>query len=230
MTKSRHILPPKRFWTEAERELLRQHYATMRSADLAALLDRPLGSVHQHAGKLGLRKSIELIAQMARERTQRPGHGSVRTRIQPGSTPWNKGTKGLAGTQEACRATQFKAGQRPHTWVPVGTFRVVEGDILEQKFADEPGPPKMRWKAYTRIVWERANGPVPDGHLVAFKPGRKTTDPDLVTLDALELVSRVELMARNTFHNLPKPLAQLVQLRGVLNRQINRKAKEAETP
>ena len=59
-------------------------------------------------------------------------------------------------------------------------------------------------------------------------PGRKTTDPALITLDALELVTRAELMARNTVQNLPKPLAQLVQLRGALKRQITRRARATE--
>jgi hypothetical protein len=42
----------------------------------------------------------------------------------------------------------------------------------------------------------------------------------------VELISRRELMARNTFHALPPPLAQMVQLRGVLNRQINARSKK----
>jgi hypothetical protein len=32
-------------------------------------------------------------------------------------------------------------------------------------------------------------------------------------------------MARNTVHRLPKPLAQLVQLRGALTKQINKRSK-----
>ncbi len=81
-----------------------------------------------------------------------------------------------------------------------------------------------------RLVWIAANGPVPEGHIVVFKPGRRTTELKEITPDAVELITRVENMRRNTVHaKYPRELARLVQLRGVLSRQINRKAKEAKT-
>ena len=80
-----------------------------------------------------------------------------------------------------------------------------------------------------RLVWMAANGPLPAGHIVVFKPGRRTTELEAITLDAVELISRAENMRRNSVHQLPPELARLVQLRGVLIKTINRKAKEAET-
>jgi len=44
-----------------------------------------------------------------------------------------------------------------------------------------------------------------------------------IRLENLELITRRELMLRNSVHNLPKPLAQAVQLLGALNRQIRRR-------
>jgi hypothetical protein len=74
------------------------------------------------------------------------------------------------------------------------------------------------------LVWEAANGPVPPGHAITFLPGRRTTDASLITLDALQLVSRAELMRRNSHHtNYPKEVSQLIQLKGALNRKINRR-------
>jgi hypothetical protein len=61
--------------------------------------------------------------------------------------------------------------------------------------------------------------------VVVFRPGRATTDPALVTLDAVELITRREIMARNTMHRLPEPLARTIQLRGVLTRAINQRTK-----
>jgi hypothetical protein len=230
MVKSRNILPPKRFWTEAEEELLRQCYADALTADLAVVLDMPARRILAKANAMGLKKSIELIAETARQRTMQPGHGSQRTRIRPGQEPWNKGKPGVTGTQEACRATQFKPGSRPHTWLPVGSYRVVPDGTLEQKVNDLPGPNTVRWKPVARLVWESANGPVPSGHAVVFRRGMKTTNPDLVTLDRLQLVTRVELMRQNSYHtNMPPELARLVQLRGVLSRAINTKAKKAQS-
>lgn len=208
--------------------MLRRHYADALTAELAAALDRSVARVHAKANAMGLRKSKELVSDMARIRTQAPGHGSKATRFAKGLVPHNKGVKRPEGWAPGRMAqSQFKPGNKPHTWVPVGTFRIVEG-VLERKFSDDPGPPGARWRAYARLVWEAVNGPTPAGHAVVFKPGRQTTDPGLVTLDAVELVTRQELMRRNTVHRqYPAELLPLVRLRAAITRQINRKAKAA---
>jgi hypothetical protein len=155
------------------------------------------------------------------------------TRFRPGHTTWNKGTKGLVGVQEACRATQFKPGRpacEARNYRSIGSVRINGDGYLERKITDDPQiAPARRWVAVHRLVWEAAHGPMPEGHVVVFREGKRTTDIAQLTVDAVELVSRKELMSRNTLHNLPKPIAELIQLRGALNRQINRKAKEAET-
>lgn len=225
MPKSRNILPPRVFWTPEQVAHLRQHYADTLTVELAPLYGRTIKQVLAKANVLGLHKSRELIAETARERSTRPDHGSHRTRIQPGQEPWNKGTHFVAGGRSA--ETRFKPGVRPHTWVPVGSYRVVEGQ-LQRKVNDLPGPNTVRWKPVSRLVWEEVHGPVPEGHKVVFKPGRASTDPAAIALDAVELVSDEELMRRNSFRaSLPPEWQKLVQLRGVLTRTINRKTKEA---
>ncbi len=207
---------------------MRRHYATMLTAVIAKTLNIPAPRVLAKANELGLHKSRQLIAETARLRTMDPNHGSHRTRIAAGQQPWNKGTKGATGTQAGCRGTQFKPGSKPHTWVPVGSYRICEGQ-LQRKFSDEPGNAEKRWRAVTRLLWEEAHGAIPSGHVVVFKPGRQTTDQAGITLDAIELVTRAENMRRNSYHtNYPPELRSLVQLRGTLARQINRKAKEAD--
>jgi hypothetical protein len=215
---------PRHRWTPEQEALLRAQYAHTRTQDLATALALPLDVVQRKACAMGLRKAREVIAAMARERTLRPDHGSRAYRWQPGGKPWNAGVKGSAGLHPCSRQTQFKPGHKPHTWVPVGTTRIKHG-TLEIKYSDDPGSPSRRWKFYGRHVWELAHGPVPKGHLVVFRPGRATTDPALVTLDAVELITRREIMARNTMHRLPEPLARTIQLRGVLTRAINQRTK-----
>ncbi len=228
MVKSRNILPPKRFWTADEESYLRAHYVNTLTVDLARQLGCGITRVLAKANSMGLKKSKDVIAETARERSNRPGHGSQRTRIQAGQEPWNKGLHYLAGGRSA--ETRFKPGIRPHTWVPIGSYRTTEGGrVLEQKVNDLPGPNSVRWKPVSRLVWEAAHGPVPAGHLVVFKPGRQTADPALITLDALECIDRRERMRRNSLHTImPPELRGLVQLRGVLARTINSKAKGAD--
>jgi hypothetical protein len=142
MVKSRNILPPKRFWKPWEEEFLRKNYADSLTVDLAKVLDMTIKRVLAKANAMGLKKSIALIAETARERTSRPDHGSRRTRIKPGQKPWNKGTHYVAGGRSA--ETRFKPGIKPPTWVPVGSYRVVEGQ-LQRKVNDDPGPNTVRW-------------------------------------------------------------------------------------
>ena len=225
MGASSRIVPPKRFWLRWQEEFLRQHYADALTVHLAQVLGTSVKRVLAKANAMGLRKSVELIAATAAERTRLPGHGGQAHQFKKGLVPWNKGTHFKAGGRSA--ETRFKPGARPHTWVPVGTFRVTPDGCLEKKFSDDAGPPRARWRNYALMVWEAEHGPVEKGCVVVFKPGMKTTDPALVTLDRLECINRQQLMQRNSYHtNLPPELARVVQLRGVLSRAINQRAKK----
>lgn len=221
----------RRPWTAAEVALLRWGFADSRTDDMAAALGRSYSTVAQKAARLGLRKSADYLASPEAHRLDgRKGSG---TRFAPGLVPWNKGKPGTTGTQDGCRATQFKPGRlasEARNYVPIGTERLTKDGYLERKVTDDPRlQPARRWIAVHRLVWEAAHGPVPPGHAVAFRPGQKTTDSSAITLDRIELVTRQELMRRNSYHtNLPKPLARVVQMRGALTRAINAKARQLE--
>ena len=222
----------RRPWTVVEVEMLRRNFPDSRTDDLAQALGRNYGPVAQKAASLGLVKSDAYLQSPAAHRLD--GVKGIGTRIQPGAVPWNKGLRGVVGVQEACRATQFKKGrpaEEARNYLPVGTIRINADGCLERKLTDDPSlAPARRWEPVHRLVWIEAHGPVPAGHVVVFLPGRRATELERITLDAVELVTRRELMNRNTVHaKYPPELARLVQLRGALQRQINRKTKEAET-
>ena len=231
MTKSRNINRPRQPWTEVDLELLRRNYADSLTADLATALGRQPSGVYQMARKLGLEKSPAFIAETARQRTLDPNHGGRKHQFSKGQEAWNKGLKGVVGVQEACRATQFKKGRPPEeasNYRPIGSLRVTRDGILERKVTDDQSVvPARRWVAVARLVWEAANGPIPAGHLVRFKRGMATTEADEITVDRLECVSRAEHMRTHTYHQYGPEIAGLVQLRGAISRQINKRAKEA---
>lgn len=209
-------------------ELLRLNFADSRTDDLAQALGRPYTAVAQKASKLGLRKSEAYIASPLAHRLD--GLKGMKTRFKPGAAPWNKGTHYQPGGR--CAETQFKpgtkSGRAAQLVVPVGSYRVNADGYLDQKISDQPGPQNLRWKSVHRLVWERTHGPVPHGHAVCFKPGRRSTDAAEITVDALELVTRRDLMLRNTYHRYGKDVAKLVQLRGALTRQINKRARQED--
>ena len=222
----------RRPWTEPELALLQLGFADSRTDDLALALGRSYTTVAQKAATLRLRKSAAYLASPESHRLD--GLKGMGTRFQPGVPSWNKCVKGRVGVQEGCRATQFKkggmTGAAQHNYVPLGSLRITKDGYLERKMNDTHPTPARRWIAVHRLIWEAAHGEIPQGHLVVFRPGRKTTELANVKLDELELVTRAENMLRNSVHTkYPPEVARLVQLRGALTRQINSKAKEAET-
>lgn len=227
MTKSRGILRPRGRWTESELQLLTRNYADSRTEDLATVLEREIAYVYAKATKLGLKKSEAYLASPDACRLRRGDEIGKAFRFDKGHVPANKGLRRPGWHAGRMKSTQFTTGSKPKTWKPIDSLRVNGDGYLDRKVTDTGYPPRD-WVPLHRLVWMAANGPIPPGHVVVFKPGRRTAVEADITLDAVELLSRRELMARNTVHNLPKEIVQLVQLRGAVNRQINQRVKNHE--
>lgn len=110
----------------------------------------------------------------------RKGWKTGRTgQIKKGNVPFNKGIKGWCapGSEKG----HFRKGQRPHTWRGAGHERIDSREGYVVMIVDEPNPwtgaatrpvHKHRW------LWERANGPLPKGHVLKCLDGdRANTDP-----------------------------------------------------
>ena len=225
MTKSRGINAPKAVWTEDQLELLRSFYPRFKTADIAFMVGHSLHTVYRKANELGLEKTAEFVAQEAARSMGRPDHPARAHQFRKGQAVWNKGTKGVAGIQEECRATQFKPGQSPSNTLPIGSTKLAKSGVLLQKVSNDPGNNSKRWRAVHELVWVRANGPVPAKHIVVFRPGMRSSVLEEFTVDRVECISLAENMKRNTRHNLPPELNEVVQLRSVLTRQINKRIK-----
>lgn len=199
----------RRPWTDIERAVLRKFYPDAPTAVIAAALGRPLVQVYQQARKLGLAKSSAYLASEAACRLRRGDHVGAAFQFPKGHVPWNKGKKGVAtGGHE----TRFKAGMLPHNHVPVGTEVPDADGYIKRKIAE----PKT-WVYVHRYEWECAFGPIPKTHALTFKDGDKTN----VSLDNLELRTKREVMLRNSVHNFPPELVEVIQLQGALKRKIN---------
>lgn len=220
-------------WTADDLAAVRLRYPHESTRALAKVLGRTERAIYQQANKFGLRKSAEYLASDLSGRVQRgKQHPAMKaTQFVKGQPAWNAGIKGSTGLHPNCRATHFKPGRLAHearNYQPIGALRVTKDGLLERKVTDDPSlVPARRWVSVARLVWEAENGPAPRGHAVVFKPGCATTAETEITPDRIELVTRAELMRRNSYHNrYPKEVAQLIQLRGALNRKLNRRNRE----
>jgi hypothetical protein len=75
-----------------------------------------------------------------------------------------------------------------HSLCPPGTERINKGYVIVKT-----GKSKNEWKSKHRLIWEAANGPVPEGHVVLFADGNRRN----FALGNLILVSRKERAVMN---------------------------------
>jgi hypothetical protein len=165
-------------YTAAEVRFLKSKVAGRSYAELTELFNRRFG--------------LDFVTSRIASTVKRLGLQNGRDcRFRPGMVPHNKGKKGQCSA--GCEKTWFKPGQRPHTWQPPGTERVTRDGYISVRIRNTRGPPHKNWKAKHRIIWEKARGKIPRGHVVIFADGDKRN----FALDNLLLVSRKELAVMN---------------------------------
>jgi hypothetical protein len=210
----------RKLWTEFDDRCLRSFYANTHNQVLAEFLGRTEPAISNRAIKLGLLKSPGYIARQG-------------TRFQVGQRPWNTGLKGWEPGGRSVE-TRFKAGHiggaAQHNYKPIGSLRISADGNLERKVTDDPNLyPARRWVPVSRLVWEAERGPIPAGYVVRFKDGMHTNVLEDITADRLQCISQGEHMRRNSsWTKYPPEVARLVQLKGAINRQVNRIAREQE--
>ena len=214
MTQRRIADKPRQYWSRVEQRLLRRLYPDTSTRALARQLGRSVSAVYGMAATFGLRKSDAYLASPDACRLRRGDNVGAGTRFQRGHTPANKGIRRPGWSAGRMAETQFRPGNRPHTWRPIGSTRVNDG-YLQRKVSDTGYTPRD-WICEHVLLWQERRGPIPTGHTVAFKDKDRTN----IVIENLELLSRRELMARNTVHRLPKELADVIQLSGALKRKL----------
>lgn len=216
MTRSRGINNPKKFWTEDELVILTHIYPTTFTATIAKFFNCRLDQIYRKADALNLKKNRWYQDSPMAQRLRTNSEIGIPYRFKKGQVSANKGKKCISHPNMV--PTQFKPGQRPHTWREIGSERITKDGYIQLKMTDTGYPPRD-WKGVHIVIWERLHGmPMPKSHMVAFRDGNKTN----FAPENLELLSRSENMSRNTYHRYGKDIAQIYQLKGAITRQINK--------
>ena len=158
------------------RKFIKENHVGIGPKDMANLLNETFGTSYTHS---------QLKAWYARNKLD----SGIKGYFKKGEVPWNKGKKGVNG--EGGKATQFKKGNKPHNWVPIGSERITKDGYLEVKIQE--GKFQKNWRGKHLLIWEKHNGPIPPGHAVIFGDGNKRN----FNLDNLILVSRAQLVRMN---------------------------------
>lgn len=215
----------KRLWSKADDAVLRRIYPHEPNTVIAVRLRRTIFAIYCRAGTLGLKKSAAYLASPHACRLRRGDNPGIPYRYAKGHVPANKGLRRPGWAPGRMKETQFKKGALPHTHMPVGSTRLVDGYVYRKVTDVRHVPWTVNWKPEHVLIWERVHGPLPAGHCLWFTDG----DRRHVDLANLELHTRAENMARNTMWTIyPRPLAEAVQLLGALNRQVQRRTREEQ--
>lgn len=217
MTKRRVRTEPVERWKPAEEAIVRTCYPHMKTRTVAALLLTSEKRVYAKAKAMGLAKTPEYLATPSAARTN--GRQGIYTRFGKGHVPQNKGVRGRRGWAPGRMAEgQFRKGQMPHNWKPVGSTRINSEGYLDIK-VDNKAKGAKAWTAVHRLNWIAAHGPIAKGWFIRFKDGNQRNP----LIGNLELVDRATHLYRNYHGRYPLEVRQLVQLRGALQRQINKR-------
>jgi hypothetical protein len=167
-----------RIFNKEHEQFIRDNCTGIDNAEMAALFNK-------HYKTHITRQQIKTVKDNRRISSGLTGY------FPKGHKSWNKGTKGLCKPNSG----SFKKGHVPPNRKPVGSERYNKGYGINIKVAERDpyrGYP-TRYKLKHVHVWEKKNGPVPKGKVVAFINGdNRICDPE-----NLMLISRAELLTLN---------------------------------
>jgi hypothetical protein len=219
-----------REWTERELDTLRRLYPIQATRKVAKALGRPIYSVNYAAGKLGLHKTAEHMAETRRLEGGRLRLSGMSFRFQPGHAPVNKGVRQPGWSPGRMKETQFKkgnlSGHAAQIVRPIGTILADDEGFYRIKVRErEPDNPKHAgwskeiWPLLSHMVWEQHKGPIPPSHNIVFRDGDRAN----CSIGNLECVSRADMARRNAmWGRLPQELVEVITANGALKRKIRR--------
>lgn len=202
-----------RFFTDEEKELIKKMFADNYTISICRLINRSYSSVCRQAGVFGLKKSDAFRKMEMKKQGERLRNAGAGNRFKKGNVSFNKGKAMPRDVYEKIKHTMFKKGALPHN---------TKYDGHERINADGYTEVRVRLGKYVckhRMMWEQQHGKIPEGFIVVFKD----RNPQNLTVENLELITRKENMMRNTIHRFPEELKSAIKLVNKLKRKISEK-------
>lgn len=165
-----------RLFTEPQKMFIRENYKGRSIADMTRLFNDYF--------------KTNITEKQITSFVQNNGITSGRTgRFKKKHVPWNYNTKGFTGPNKR----SFKKGNLPPKTKPLGSERTGKDDYRLIKVLDRNGRACKRFKPKHVHIWEKVNGPVPAGHVIAFKD----SDKNNMDISNLVLLSKAEMLRLN---------------------------------
>ena len=210
--KLKHNLKMPRRLTEEQIDYIVKHYPKKYTKDVAEHLNVSTSTIYNLVFRLKLKKDPKFKSEELKRQARRLSELGTAHRFKKGDKPLNYGKKMTPELYEKCKDTMFKKGEKPHNWKPDGSERVdVEGYTLI----------KVNGKYIQKHVylWNQNYGDVPRGSAVIFKDNNRHN----LTIENLTLVTRKELMLRNTIQRYDPELRWTLKVLSRLKKEIDAK-------
>jgi len=198
-------------------DIIKQRYPFEPTKKIADDLNLTLSQVYNRAFAMGIKKDPVYLRS-----TQFPAGylGGKATQFQRGHVPANKGQKMSKEVYEKVLPTMFKKGSLPLNTQPTGTIN--KRLDTNGKFYSYIKIAHSNWQLLNRYLWEQNFGKIPPGMIVIFKDNNE----DNFEISNLELISKKENMQRNSMHQYPLEIKQILILK---NKLIKKTTKWQET-
>lgn len=202
-------------FTKQEDDFIKENYLKLTIHEIERQLNRSRTGIEGRLRFYGLEIPKEIRKKRQEEGMYRRGH-----------SPANKGKKQTeymsAEAIEKTKATRFRKGHTPKNALSVGQ-EVERTDSSGRIYILTKVSGKRKLQLKHRVVWEQHHKrKIPKNHNIVFKDG----DTKNFAIENLECISNEELMKRNTMHNYPKEVTELIHLKSAITRQINKYNKQ----
>ncbi len=171
-------------YTENQKEFIRENIKGKLIAELTKIFNDEFGLKIKDSQMRAFVKNHKLKS-------------GIDCRFQKGHEPIGAFKKGEGGH----KPTQFKKGHRPQNYRPIGSERINIYGYTEVKTGDP-----SKWELKHKVIWEKHNGPVPDGCVIVFADRDKSN----MKIDNLLIVTKKQLAMLNK-NNLIKTDATLTK-------------------
>jgi hypothetical protein len=196
-------------WPPEADEKMREFYPVKSASEVAKMLGKTESSVIARAFTLSLKKTAEFKTERGRYgrslQGPNPNKGNKNFRIPGGEkTQFKKGGISINTLWDGAIVTRvYHRNQRAYKWIRLNSV----------------------WYMLHVIRWKEVYGPViPKDHIIVFKDG----DTLNCKPENLECISLADNMKRNTIHQMPPELKEIVYLTTRINRKIKKIQKDGK--